>query len=323
MKFQKFLRLTACCLALSCGATTSFGQQATRIVVGFAPGGPTDAVARLVAKHLSEEFKSPFVVDNKAGAAGDIATAEVIKAAPDGHTALVASVNIPINPSMTEGIKYDAKTQLKAVKAVATAPTVLVVRNDFPAQNYAEFLAVVRKRPGELNSAAPGASPLLATELFNQLTKTSITPVPYKGAAPAMVDLVAGHVDMSFATLGSVLPHIKAGKVRAIAIAASTRDAQLPDVPTFDESGLSDFRFDAWVGMFVPAKTPDAVVEKLNASLDQLVASKDYAAQLATAGMTPLSNSSPKAFAKIIDQETDLYARLGKAVKDKAVVPAK
>jgi tripartite-type tricarboxylate transporter receptor subunit TctC len=307
--------------ALPTLAQTDYPNRAARVVVGFAAGGPTDNVARLVARHLNEDLKQPFIVDNKAGAAGNLATAEVVKAAPDGYTGLIASVNITINPAVMDDIRFDGRTDLKAVKSVATAPTVLVVRNDFPARNYAEFVAAVRKQPDKFNSAAPGASPLLATELFGQLTNTRITPVPYKGAAPAMVDLIAGHVDLSFATLGSVLPHIKAGKVRALAIASPQRDPQLPDVPTFVESGLPDFRFDAWVGLFMPAHTPDTVITRISGSLDRLVKSKAYESQLALVGMTPVTDSTPATFATTIDQETALYARLGKALKDKALVP--
>lgn len=327
MKRSKRLFLAAACAGLLVPVASVQAQQsdfpnrASRVVVGFTPGGPTDNVARLVAKHLNEALKQPFVVDNRAGAAGNIATAEVIKSPADGYTSLVASVNITINPAVMDDVRFDARSELKPVRSVAIAPTVLVVRNDFPAQTYAEFVEQLRKQPDKYNSAAPGASPLLATELFGQLTATRITPVPYKGAAPAMVDLIAGHVDLSFATLGSVLPHIKAGKVRALAIASAKRDPELPGVPTFIESGLPNFSFDAWVGLFVPARTPDDVVAKINASLDTLVKSKAYESQLALIGMTPVAQSTPASFAALIDQETALYARLGKALKDKSLVP--
>lgn len=327
MKSSKLLSLAAACVGLlvpvaSVQAQPSdFPSRASRVVVGFSPGGPTDNVARLVAKHLNEDQKQPFVVDNRAGAAGNIATAEVIKSPADGYTSLIASVNITINPAVMDDVRFDARTELKPVRSVAIAPTVLVVRNDFPAQTYAEFVEQLREQPNKYNSAAPGASPLLATELFGQLTNTRITPVPYKGAAPAMVDLIAGHVDLSFATLGSVLPHIKAGKVRALAIASPKRDPELPGVPTFIESGLPNFSFDAWVGLFVPSRTPDDVVAKINTSLDALVKSKAYETQLALIGMTPVAQSTPASFASLIDQETALYARLGKALKDKSLVP--
>ena len=295
---------------LVAAADTDYPSKPVRVVVGFAPGGPTDIVARLVAKHLAGDLGQPFVIDNKAGAAGNIGTAEAAKAAPDGYTALVAGINLTINPYMTDDLKVDSRKDLKPVKMVAITPTVLVVRNDFPASNLKEFMAEVRKNPGKYSSAAPGSSPMLATVLYNQLTQSQITPVPYKGAAPAMTDLIAGHVDLSFATLGSVLPHIKAGKVKALAVATPERDAMLPDVPTFAESGMKGFRFDAWVGLVMPAKTPDDVVARLSKSLDKLVASKAYEEQLANAGLTPVKGGTPASYAKAIDEELSLYEKL-------------
>jgi tripartite-type tricarboxylate transporter receptor subunit TctC len=295
---------------LVAGAADEYPSKPVRVVVGFAPGGPTDIVARLVAKHLSTDLGQPFVIENKAGAAGNIGTTEAARAAPDGYTALVAGINLTINPYMTDDLKVDSRKDLKPVKVVAITPTVLVVRNDFPASNLKEFIAEVRKNPGKYSSAAPGSSPMLATVLYNQLTQSHITPVPYKGAAPAMTDLIGGHVDLSFATLGSVLPHIKAGKVKALAVATLQRDPMLPEVGTFAESGMKDFRFDAWVGLVTPAKTPDDVVTKLSKSLDKLVGSKAYEEQLASAGLTPVKGSTPASYARIIDEELALYEKL-------------
>ena len=295
---------------LPVAAQTDYPTKPVRVVVGFAPGGPTDIVARLVAKHLTTDLGQPFVVDNKAGAAGNIGTAEAARAAPDGYTALVTGINLTINPYMTDDLKVDSRKDLKPVKMVAITPTVLVVRNTFPASNFKEFAAEVHRNPGKYSSAAPGSSPMLATVLYNQITKSEIVPVPYKGAAPAMTDLIAGHVDLSFATLGSVLPHIKAGKLKALAVATPQRDAMLPDVPTFAESGMKDFRFDAWVGLVMPAKTPDDIVAKLSKSLDKLVVSKTYEEQLGNAGLTPIKGGTPASYAKVIDEELALYEKL-------------
>lgn len=300
------------------GATEAdYPNKPVRILVGFSSGGPMDIAARLVARHLSSDLGQPFIVDNKAGAAGNIGTAEAAKATPDGYTGLVAGINITINPYMTDDIRVDSRKDLRPVKMVAIAPTVLVVRNSFPASTFAEFLAEIRKNPDKYSSAAPGSSPMLATLMFSQLTQTQITPVPYKGAAPAMVDLMGGHVDLSFATLGSVLPQIKGGKVKALAIALPERSSQLPDVPTFAEVGMKDFRFDAWAGLFMPARTPDEVIDKLSRSLDKLVASKAFESQLAEAGMTAVRGSSPESFARIIDAELVLYEQLSSKARGK------
>ena len=291
-------------------ADPAYPNKPVRVLVGFSPGGPTDIVARLVAKHLGTDLGQSFVVENKAGAAGNIATIDTAKAAPDGYTTLVAGINITINPYMADDLKVDSRKDLKAVKMVAVTPTVLVVRPNFPANTFAEFIAEVRRNPGKYSSAAPGSSPMLATVLYNQITGSQIVPVPYKGAAPAMTDLMAGHVDLSFATLGSVLPHIKAGKVKAIAVATPGRDPMLPDVPTFAEGGMRDFRFDAWVGMLLPARAPDEIVNRLSQSLDKLVASPEYESQLAAAGLVPVKGSTPASYARVIDQELTLYEKL-------------
>jgi tripartite-type tricarboxylate transporter receptor subunit TctC len=286
-----------------------YPAKPVRVVVGFAPGGPTDIVARLVAKHLTDDLGQSFVVDNKAGAAGNIGTTYVAKAANDGYTLLVSGINLVINPYLTTDIKVDSRKDLRAVKLVSTAPTVLVVRNNFPAANFKEFIAEVRANPGKYSGATPGAT-TMATALYNELAKSRIVLVPYKGAAPALTDLMAGHVDLSFATLGSVLPQIKAGKIRALAVASPQRDPMLLDIPTFAESGLPNFRFDAWSGVLVPAGTPDEIVTRLSQSLDKLLANPAYAQQLADAGLRPVRTGSPADFAKLIDEELGMYEKL-------------
>lgn len=286
-----------------------YPAKPVRVVVGFAPGGPTDIVTRLVAKHLSEDLGQAFVVDNKAGAAGNIGTTYVAKAPNDGYTLLVAGINLVINPYVTTDIKVDSRKDFRAVKLVSTAPTVLVVRNNFPAADFKAFVAEVRANPGKYSGATPGAT-TLATALYNELANSRIVLVPYKGAAPALTDLMAGHVDLSFATLGSVLPQIKAGKIRALAVASPQRDPMLLEIPTFAESGLPNFRFDAWSGVLVPAGTPDEVVTRLSQSLDKLLAHPAYAQQLADAGLRPVPAGSPADFAKLIDEELTLYEKL-------------
>lgn len=309
--------LAACLLAAPAVQAAGYPDRPVRLLVGFAPGGPTDLAARLVAKHLGADLGQAFIVENRAGAGGNIATKDAAGATPDGYTGLVAGINITINPWMTADMHVDSRKDLLPVRIVAIAPTILVVRNDFPARDFQEFLREVRKHPDTYNSAAPGSSPLLATELFSQQTGTRITPVPYKRASPAMIDLIAGHVDLSFATLGSVLPHIKSGKVRALALAAPERDAQLPDVPTFAELGMQDFRFDAWAGVLMPAGTPPAVIDTLARSLDKLAGSAEFEAQVLELGMKPVVQDSPSAFARTIDTELGLYKTLAQSVRGK------
>lgn len=319
MKLLSKMRSAAAAVLLAGMVSTpalaaGYPEKPVRLYVGFAPGGPTDLGARIIARHLGDDLGQPFIVENRAGAGGNIATQDAAAAPADGYTGLVAGINLTINPWMTD-IKVDSRKDLDPVRIVAIAPTVLVVRPDFPAKNFSEFMETVRQNPGKYNSAAPGSSPLLATELFSQQTGTRITPVPYRGAAPAMVDLMAGHVDLSFATLGSVLPHIKSGKVRALALAAPQRDEQLPDVPTFAENGMKDFRFDAWVAVAMPAGTPKEVIDTLAASLDKMARSESFAAQMLEIGMKPVIEDSPEGFAKTIDAELTLYKGLAESAR--------
>lgn len=310
------LLFTAGGVAVAQGA---YPDKQVRVVVGFSPGGPTDIVARAVARYLGEDMKQSFFVDNKPGAAGNLATIDAIRAAPNGYTILVSGVNITINPAITPDIGFDGGKQLQAVRAVASAPTVLVVRKDFPAHTPQEFLAEVRRQPNKYSSGAPGSSPLLAIEMFTQLTGTEIVPIPYKGAAPGLVDLMGGHVDMSFATLGSVLPQIRSGKIRAIAMASARRSPMLPDVPTFVEAGLPNFTVEGWTGVFVPTGTPPEIVHRLAASLDRMVQSSEVAAQLREAGLSPVAVSSPEQFQAEVMAELSLYEGLGKSLRSRTL----
>lgn len=319
MKMLSIIALLVCQSAFStsishASSVNNYPERAVTVEVGFAPGGPTDIIARLAAQHLSNDLKQPFIVENKSGAAGNIATNNVAKAKPDGYTGLVASINITINPFMTEGLSKSSPNDLAPVKLLANAPTVLVVRKDFPAKDFQEFLAEIKANPKSYNAAAHAASPLLATTLFFQETGAEIVPVPYKGAAPAMIDLIAGHVDLSFATLGSVLPYIKNGSLRVLAVATPSRLADMPEAPTFAELGLEDFKFDSWIGWFFPVDTPEYAIDSIEKSLDKLVNSEEYRKTLAEAGFTPLQ-STPASFSKIIKDELKLYGNLVTATR--------
>lgn len=301
-------------LAQSQGAE-GFPNQPIRMVVGFPAGGPTDVTARLIGESLSRSLGQPVVVDNKPGANATVAAELVARAKPDGHTILMAATNHPINASLYKNLKFDSEKSFAPIMAVAVAPTVLVVNPKFPAKTYPELLALLKAAPGKYSyaSAGNGGTPHLSAEMFKSLTGTSIIHVPYRGAAPAVADLIGGQVDMSFATLGSVLPQLQAGQLRAIAVAAPQRSRLIPDVPTFEESGLKNFRLDSWYGLMAPAGTPKPVIDLLHAEIVKAVSTAAYRQKLNTAGLEPVTTSNPAQFAEQLHQEIVTYGALVRA----------
>ncbi len=283
----------------------AYPSQPIRLVVGFPAGGPTDVAARQVAEGLAKALGKPVVVDNKPGANATIATELVANAKPDGLTLLMAATNHSINASLYKSLRYDSDRGFAAIGAVAVAPTVLVVKPGFPAKTLPEMVAWLRANPGKASyaSAGNGGTPHLSGELFKGATKTDILHVPYKGAAPAVVDLIGGQVDMMFATLGSVLPQIRAGQVRAVAVAAPARSRLLPELPTFAEQGQGNFRLDSWYGILAPAGTPPAIIERLSKEIRAIVTTEGYRAKLATAGLDPVVDSTPAGFGQQIRTE--------------------
>lgn len=290
-----------------------YPSQPIRMVVGFPAGGPTDVAARLIADSVSRSMGQPVVVDNRPGANATIAAEQVARAKPDGYTILMAATNHTINAVLYKKLKFESESGFTPITAVAVAPTVLVVHPKFPAKNYAEFVGLMRANPGKYSyaSAGNGGTPHLSAEMFKMKTQTSIVHVPYRGAAPAITDLMGGQVDMSFATLGSVLPQINAGNVRALAVAAPKRSQLLANVPTFEESGLKDFRLDSWYGLLAPAGTPKEIVDRLYTEISKAIASAEYKERLASAGLEAVLDSNPKKFAEQIRLE---IAEFGKVV---------
>ncbi len=296
-------------------AADDYPSRPLRLVVGFAVGGPTDIVARVIANDLGRALGQTVIVENRPGANATIAANTVARAAPDGYTGLIAATNHTINAVLYPNLPFESVDDFVPVAAMAVAPTVLIVNKDFPAQDLAGFLKQVRANPDKYSyaSAGSGGTPHLSAELFKKLTQTTITHVPYKGAAPAVSDVMAGHVAMSFATLGSVLPQIKAGQVRALAVAAPERSPLLPEVPTFGESGLQDFRLDSWYGLLMPKGTPPAVIERLAGALQKVAQSPTFATQMANAGLQAITDSNPQAFETQMRDEISLFDDLVKS----------
>jgi tripartite-type tricarboxylate transporter receptor subunit TctC len=303
--------------ALACGAAAAqqYPAKAIRMVVGFAPGGGTDLVARIIGAKMNENWGQPVLVDNRAGATGTIGADLVAKAPPDGYTLLMGHVNSHgIAPNIFKKLPYDAERDFAMVAYVGYVPNVLVIHPSIPARNVKELIAIAKAQPGALNyaSSGVGSTQHLAGELFTLLTGANIVHVPYKGSGPAVVDLLAGHVSMNFDTMPPVLPHIKSGRMRALALTTPKRTPQLPEVPTMMEVGLKGFDMTNWYGVMAPAKTPRDIVVKLNGEVNRIVKLPDARAKLEEAG-TQLDPMSPEQFASFLKSEIAKYAKLVKA----------
>ena len=294
-----------------------YPAKPVRMIVGFAPGGGTDLVARIIGQKLGESWGQTVLVENRAGATGTIGADLVAKAQPDGYTLLMGHVNSHgIAPHLFRKLPYDAERDFTMVAYVGYVPNVLVVHPSIPAKNVKELIAVAKAQPGALNYASSGigSTQHLAGELFTLLSHVKMVHVPYKGSGPAVVDLLAGHVSMNFDTMPPVLPHIRSGRMRALALTTPKRSPQLADVPTMMEVGLTGFDMTNWYGVMAPAKAARDTVTKLNAEINRIVSLPDAKAKLEEAG-TQLGPVSPEQFATFLRSEIAKYAKLVQAAK--------
>jgi tripartite-type tricarboxylate transporter receptor subunit TctC len=291
-------------------------SRPARIIVAFPPGGSIDTVARLTGQRLADALGQPFVVDNRAGAAGIIGTDAVVRAAPDGHTLLMGSASaISSAPSVYAKLPYDPLRDLAPVALVANQPNVLIVHPSVPARTLKEFIALARSRPGTLNygSSGIGATQHMSAELFAMMTGTQIVHVPYKGGAPAMADLLGGQIDFMFDTAPSSVPMVKAGKVRGLAVTSRERSKVFPELPTMDESGLKGYELRGWIGLLAPAATPREVVLRINAEVHKML-SGDLRARLFELGLD-VAGGSPESFGAFIKADIARYASIVKAAR--------
>lgn len=298
-------------------AAEDFPSRPIRLIVPFPPGGPNDIIARVVGLRMSEIAGQPVIVDNRGGQAGVLGTDAVAKAAPDGYTiAITSQSSLAISPSM-EKIAYDPQKDLAPVTLVAEVPEMLVVATSVPARNMAELVALAKAQPGKLNfaSAGVGGLPHLAGELFKLTAKIDIVHVPYRGAAPAVNDLLGQQVQMTFLDLPVILPQIKAGTLRPIALGAKERSALAPDVPTTAEVGMPDLLILNWYGMVAPAKTPPEIIARLNGLAREAMSDPAVKQKLAAQGLT-LAPDTPDEFRAFIASETQKWA---KVIKDAGV----
>jgi tripartite-type tricarboxylate transporter receptor subunit TctC len=276
-----------------------------RAIVPFPPGGAIDALARVAAARMAEALGQPFVVENRPGAGGVIGTAEASRAAPDGHTLLWVSTAHAVNPGLYPRLPYDGLADFAPVMQAARVPNVLVVRTDLPAATVAEFVALTRRRAGEVTYASGGSGTTLhiAGELFAARTGVRLTHVPYRGSAPALQDLFAGRVDAMFDSLTSALPHIRSGRLRALGVTTAQRSALLPDVPTIAEAGVEGYAMDPWFGLLAPSRTPDAVLARIEAALATTLTEPATVERLGAIGLEPIGIGRA-GFTEVLARET-------------------
>lgn len=322
---QRLIRIFAAAIAaVTCAAlpaavgdarAQAWPSKPVTMVVPFPAGGTTDIVARLVAAKLSEVWGQPVIIDNRAGAGGNIGSAMVAKAAPDGYTLLMGTVGThAINASLYAKMPYDVVKDFQPITNVAAVPNMLVVHPDLPVKTVKELIDYGKKNPGKLNMASSGngTSIHLAGELFKVMTGVQMEHIPYKGSAPAITDLIGGQVQVMFDNMPSALPHVKAGKLRAIAVTTATRSAAMPDLPTIAEAGLPGFEAASWFGMLAPAGTPKEIVAKIHGDVVKLAKTTDLSAKLAQQGAVPVLNT-PDEFAAYIKAELAKWEKVVKA----------
>jgi tripartite-type tricarboxylate transporter receptor subunit TctC len=295
-------------------AAQVYPSRPIRVIVPQSAGGSTDLAARAVTQRLTDVLGQPVVVDNRPGAGSLIGTDLVAKATPDGHTLLAVAGSFSINPSMHAKLPFDPVRDFAPISRVCTLPHVLVVHPAVPAKSVKELTALARAKPGQLNVATSGiaTSTHMAAELFMYMTGTKMVAVPYKGGAPGNIALVSGQVQLYFATISTTLPHVRAGKLRALAVTTAKRSAAAPDYPTIAEAGVPGYEHASWVGILAPARTPSAVVAKLNSEIDRIVHLPEVKEFFLRDGLEP-DGGPTKEFATNIRNEVAKWMKVVKA----------
>ncbi|MCZ2498096.1 tripartite tricarboxylate transporter substrate binding protein [Xylophilus sp. Kf1] len=290
-----------------------FPERPVKLIVPYAPGGSADIAARLVTAEWAKALGGDIFIENRAGAGGNLGVDVVAKAPPDGYTIGLQTVSLAINPALFPRMPFNTQKDLAPIGMVASSQHVLVVNNDFPARNVAELIARVKAAPGKYSygSAGAGSTFHMAAELFKASAGVSILHVPYRGGGPALVDTIAGQVDMSFPVLSAALPQVQGGKLRALGVTGARRSPLLPEVPTIAEAGLPAYQFDTWFMAFAPAGTPPAVVDRLNAALNKAMATPAIRDRMVREGFDP-TPSTPAAARTKLENEMPVWARLVK-----------
>ena len=319
IRFPSRRHLLAAAGAALCLAVPTLAQAQTyptkpvKLVVPYPPGGPTDIVARLVAQKLSDAMGQPFVIDNRAGAGGNPGAELVARSPADGYTLVVATTAHAINPSLFKNLGYSLSKDFAPVSQLTSGPLVIVANPSLPANNVAELIALAKSKPGELNfaSSGNGQSTHLSAELFASMAGVKMKHIPYKGSAPALTDTMGGQTQLMFDTMLSAMPHVKGGKLKALAVTSAARSPVAPDVPTVAESGLPGYEAIAWNGLLAPAGTPPEVLARLSAELKRVLAAPDVKEKFEAQGFGASWNS-PEDFGRFMTAEVDKWAKVVK-----------
>lgn len=316
MQRQHFFKLTAACLLAGFTALASAQTKTTRILVAFPPGGPVDFVARTLTEQLSKELGQQVMVENKAGANGAIAADTLLKAPADGQTLWLTSVGaVAINPSLYPALPYDPVRDLAPVSLVVNNVEMLVVNPNNPVNGPQEFVAVAKQKPTTMASSGTGSVPHLAMELLADATKTNLIHVPYKGAAPAITDVMAGHVDGFFGDIPGLMGHIRSGKLKPVALASTRRHPLFPDVKTFQEIGINGVDSDNWYALFTHKNIPAADLERINQAVRRTLANEAVRSKLIASGAEPSASSS----AELSTLLKNDMVKWGRVIRDKKV----
>jgi tripartite-type tricarboxylate transporter receptor subunit TctC len=314
---KKLLRVGLCALGLalcSLAWAEAYPSKIVRIIVPFPPGGGTDVIARVIAQKLTESWGQQVIVENKAGASGTIGSDLVAKSPADGYTLLLTATHHAINLSMYKQLPYDTLRDFVPVAYIAASPNLLLLHPSVPANNVQELIAYVKSKPGGLNyaSSSVGGATHLTGELFKTAAGIELQHIPYKGAAPAMTDLLGGQVPMMFDVIPTALAHVRSGRLKAIAVTSARRTTVMPEVPTIAESGIPGFEAISWFGLYAPAATPKETVNKLNADFNRVLQLPEVKDKLAAQGAEPIA-MTPEQFAGYLRAEIVKWA---KAIKD-------
>ncbi len=309
---------TAVLVGLTVGASSlaqtadNYPNRSITMVVAFPAAGTTDILARLIGQKLTEKFKQTVVVENRPGAGGNIGTAYVAKAPPDGYTIMMGTIGTQsINPSLYKKMPYDAAKDFVPITRAAMVPNLLVVNKDAPYNTLAEMMAFGKANPGKLTygSSGNGTTLHLSGELFNLMSGSKITHIPYKGSTPAVADLLGGQISMIFDNMPSVIQQVKSGRLKALAVTSARRNPQLPEIPTIQELGVAGYEVWSWFGLLAPAATPKPIVDKLNASIVDIIKQPDVQAKIIELGAVPVPETSAE-FGAFIAAETLKWAKV-------------